>query len=152
MSLLLLVGCNNDDDGGDEEPQISYDEQLEIDTGIIDDYLSDNNIQADIHESGLRYVINEQGEGDTPTGGSVVIAAYEGRFFDGSVFDRASTAEFRLTGVIPGWQIGLPLIQSGGSITLYIPSGLGYGTNGNPLGEIGPNTNLIFDVRILGVD
>ena len=130
---------------------ISYDEQLAIDTAILDEYLAENNIQAEIHESGLRYVVLNQGEGDFPTGGSTVIAAYEGRFIDGSVFDRASGATFRLSGVIPGWQIGLPLIQSGGSIALYIPSGLAYGTRGNPLGDIEANTNLIFDVTILGV-
>ena len=33
-----------------------------------------------------------------------------------------------LAGMIVGWQIGLPLLHVGDSATLYIPSGLAYGT------------------------
>ncbi len=148
LCLSLLASCNNDD--GPDEPEISFEEQLAIDEGLIDDFLAENNIEAVVDETGLRYVIHEQGEGPFPTIGSDIIVTYEGRYFDGGVFDSSAGSEFQLgSGLIAGWQIGIPKIQPGGSITLYIPSGFAYGTVGR--GAIPPNANLIFDINLLGV-
>ncbi len=147
--LILLAACKSDDGGNVAE--LSYEDQLAIDTQILDDYLAERNIEAEIHDSGLRYVITNPGDGERPQGGGRVIVAYEGRFLDGTVFDRSGGIERALGGFIPGWQIGIPLIKSGGSITLYIPSGLAYGSSGTSNGAIPGNTNLIFDTTLLGV-
>lgn len=150
--VFVAASCSGDDNGDDApaEPEISFEEQLDIDIALIDEYLATNNIEAEIHESGLRYVINEQGEGEMPDARSTVIVAYVGMFFDGEVFDQSNNFEFNLSTLIEGWRIGIPLINSGGSITLYIPSGYAYGSSGIP-GNVDPNTNLIFDVSLLGV-
>ena len=58
-------------------------------------------------------------------------------------------ATFPLTGVIRGWQQGLPGAKVGGRRLLVIPASLGYGANGS--GPIGPNETLIFVVDIIGV-
>ena len=58
-------------------------------------------------------------------------------------------ATFPLSGVIPGWQQGLPGAKVGGRRLLVIPADLGYGPNGS--GPIGPNETLIFVVDIIGV-
>ena len=58
-------------------------------------------------------------------------------------------ATFPLSGVIAGWQQGLPGAKVGGRRLLVIPSDLGYGPNGS--GPIGPNETLIFVVDIIGV-
>jgi len=150
ISLLLLAGCNNDDEGP-EEPEISFEEQMEIDGAILDEYLSERGIDAEEHESGVRYVITEEGEGTTPNFNSIVVVDYEGRLLDGTVFDRAVGAEFQLTNVIVGWQIGMTLVQSGGSISLYIPSRLAYGPAGN-LPTIPQDANIVFDVNLRGVE
>lgn len=144
-AIVALSSCK-DDDGG----VLSYEEQLAVDTQILDEYLADNNITAQIDPSGLRYVIQEPGSGTTPDQSSSVRVAYEGTFLDGGVFDSNENIVFPLRNLIEGWQIGIPLIQEGGDITLYIPSGLAYGTQGIP-GFIPGNSNLIFTIQLLEV-
>jgi FKBP-type peptidyl-prolyl cis-trans isomerase FkpA len=51
--------------------------------------------------------------------------------------------------LIVGWQKGLPLISSGGKITLYIPPSLGYGSAA--AGSIPANSILIFDIELISV-
>ena len=58
-------------------------------------------------------------------------------------------ATFPLSGVITGWQQGLPGAKVGGRRLLVIPPSLGYGPNGS--GPIGPNETLIFVVDIIDV-
>lgn len=106
----------------DSSTEFNFDqEQLNEDISEIDAYLTTNNIDAQVHESGLRYVIKSSGEGLAPDVCSTVSVLYEGRFFNGDVFDSSEkSVSFPLDRLIPGWQIGIPLMQSGGSITLYI--------------------------------
>jgi len=75
----------------------------------------------------------------TWSNGSVVESSWTG----------AEPATFPLSGVIQGWQQGLPGAKVGGRRLLVIPAELGYGPNGS--GPIGPNETLIFVVDIIGV-
>lgn len=72
---------------------------------------------------------------------------------DGKIIESSWTggqpATFPLSGVIAGWQQGLPGTKVGGRRLLVIPADLGYGPNGS--GPIGPNETLIFVVDIIGV-
>ncbi len=142
---VMLSGCKDD-----ESAVLTFEEQLEVDKQILDEYLADNNITAQEDPSGLRYVINELGDGATPDQSSTIRAAYEGTFLDGTVFDGSDDLVFPLRSLIEGWQIGIPLIQEGGDITLYIPSGLAYGTQGIP-GFIPGNANLIFTIELIEI-
>jgi peptidylprolyl isomerase len=58
-------------------------------------------------------------------------------------------AQFPLSGVILGWQQGIPGMAVGGRRLLVIPPDLGYGEAGG--GPIGPNETLIFVVDLIGV-
>lgn len=144
-SLMALAGCLKDNEG------ISFEEQLQRDIEIIDDYLTENAIVAEAHESGLRYVIHEGGSGDQPTLEQCVKFNYSGKFLSsGQEFDSGENAKLPLYILIDGFKVGLPLIAEGGSITLYIPSGLAYGPTGYPP-TIPANANLIFEVELLDV-
>ena len=129
--------------------------QMEEDVNKIDKYLVENNIDAKKSNTGLRYVIHDEGLGSTPQAGNIVIVHYVGTFLDGTKFDssydRAEPFEYThgVGQVIRGWEEGLSYISETGSITLYIPSVLAYGTQGR--GDIGPNENLIFDIDLLSV-
>lgn len=150
--VLLISGCFPKDNC-DLDPNLNVNEtQLEADVEAIEAYLNENNIEAKVHSSGLRYVINEPGDGDKPTLCDQVTVRYEGRLMsDGSVFDGTDQARaFGLNRLITGWQIGIPLIKKGGNITLYIPSVYGYGSRGSG-DSIPPNSNLIFDIELVGV-
>jgi FKBP-type peptidyl-prolyl cis-trans isomerase FkpA len=114
----------------------------------VQSYLSANGIAATQHCSGLFYVIEQMGSGKKPSACERVNATYVGKLTNGSVFDQG-TATFGLDEVIRGWTNGLPLIKSGGTIHLYIPPSLGYGSQAN--GPIPANSILIFDVALNSV-
>lgn len=141
-------------------------EQLKIDIDILDKYFAENNIEAQVHESGVRYVIHSKGNGEFPQNGQNVQVHYAGKFLDGQLFDTSiqSVAEennaynpgrpyspftFALGAgqVIQGWDIGIGLLDKGAKATLYIPSGLAYGPRDG--GRIPPNSVLMFDVELV---
>ena len=70
---------------------------------------------------------------------------------NGTIFDSNTGApiQFILGQVIPGWQLGLPLIQKGGVIRLIIPSSLAYGCTGS--GSIPGDSVLYFEVELVDV-
>ena len=107
-------------------------------------------------QSGLKYIITEQGDGMKPKQGQIVSVHYAGYLTDGrkfdSSFDRNQPIEFPIgTGkVIKGWDEGIMLLNVGTKAKLIIPSDLGYGARGAG-GVIPPNATLIFDVELLEV-
>lgn len=123
-----------------------------IDEGVILQYISQNNLNAQSTSSGLHYVINNPGNGDTPNVNSTVTVAYKGTLTDGTIFDQSdvSGATFPLSNVIQGWQEGIPLFKEGGSGILLIPSALGYGSQ--TVNSIPSNSVLIFEVTLLNVN
>ena len=124
--------------------------QVSKDESAITKYLTDNSINAQQDTSGLRYVIHTTKGGSKPTVDNCVEVKYTGKFLkDGKVFDESEKTSFPLNGVIPGWQLAIPLLGVGDSATFYIPSGLAYGSRGYP-GFIPPDAILIFDVELLG--
>ena len=80
---------------------------------------------------------------------------YTGWLPDGVIFDssvkRNEPMEFKLTGVIRGWTIGLAGMKVGGIRRLNIPGALAYGTQGGGGGKIPPNTDLIFEVKLIRI-
>jgi FKBP-type peptidyl-prolyl cis-trans isomerase len=125
-------------------------EQLATDLATIDEYLAGQGIVAQQDASGLRYIITKPGRGNRPTPTSMVKVNYKGSLLStGEVFDQSeSPVEFSLGQLIPGWQIGFPLLQKGAKATLFVPSALGYGERGMP-GAIPANANLVFEVELI---
>jgi len=114
-------------------------------------YAANNGIFTTRHSSGLYYEIISTGNGPTPSVNSKVFVTYTGKLLDGRVFDQQADSTktgWVLGSLIPGWQIGLPLIQKGGEIKLIIPSSLAYGCN---QGQLPPNSILYFDVHLADV-
>ncbi|MES2872180.1 MAG: FKBP-type peptidyl-prolyl cis-trans isomerase [Bacteroidota bacterium] len=143
LPLLLVAGsCKKAD------PE----EQANIDDSTIRKFISEKNISAQKHSSGIYYQILSPGTGSISyTSNTTVSTKYTGRLLSGTVFDGTSTQpiSFKLGQVIAGWQIGIPLIQKGGKIRLLIPSGLAYGPQGQ--GPIPGNAVLDFDIELLDV-
>lgn len=139
LSLLLIsiFSCNREDDA----------EILTEDIAEIQAYLEANNLTAERTDSGLHYIIREEGNGQFPTAANAVTVNYTGFYPDGQIFDSGAGVSFPLTAVIAGWTEGIPLLSKGGSGTFLIPSGLAYGTAGR--GSIPANAVLIFDVTLI---
>lgn len=127
-------------------------DQAALDEETITNYISTNKLDAKATGSGLYYVIQTQGSGAQPTLNSHVKVNYKGYLASKIVFDQSKSGGFStpLTGVIKGWQEGIPYFKQGGKGILLIPSALGYGAQ--DVGSIPANSVLIFDIELLEVN
>ena len=104
--------------------------------------------------SGLEVWDAKVGTGKEVAPGATVKVHYTGWLTDasGTVFDssvkRGQPIEFPLSGVIKGWQDGIPGMKVGGTRVLRIPPEQAYGSRGAG-GLIGPNATLVFRVELL---
>ncbi len=113
-------------------------------------YISSKGITATQDPQGFFYNIIEPGSGGSPTIASTVTISYKGTLTNGNVFDSTAAGtsrSFPLSSLILGWQAGLPLIQKGGTIDLYLPPSLGYGCNA--YGPIPGNSILVFRIGLV---
>lgn len=121
----------------------------------MDKVLNETYGSAKTTASGLRYIIEKEGEGESPKATSQVTVHYTGYLLNGNKFDssvdRGQPAVFGLNQVIPGWTEGLQLLKPGGKAKLIIPANLGYGASGYPP-VIPPNSWLVFDVELIKVN
>lgn len=145
LLIILSVGCQKDDDINEF---IDYSEKNETD---IINYIENQNLEATRSNSGLYYIIEDEGDGGDIDQNTTVTVKYKGYYLNGSVFDESTEAgvTFNLQHVISGWTEGITYFKEGGKGVLIIPSHLGYGSsdyNGIPAGSV-----LIFDIEILNV-
>lgn len=132
-------------------------EKVATDGTTIDNFLDSLSVEATTTESGLRYIITEDGSGPTANPGDAVTVHYDGRLLSGEPFDssreRGEPFTFNIGQgrVIPGWDEGIAYIKEGGKATLYIPSPLAYGAR-SPSPSIPAYSILVFDVEVLKVE
>ncbi|KAJ3586683.1 hypothetical protein NHX12_013079 [Muraenolepis orangiensis] len=92
-----------------------------------------------------------------PKSGQVVLVHYVGTFTDGRTFDssRKRSAPFKFTigreEVIRGWDEGVAQMSVGQHAVLTCTPDYAYGAEGHP-GFIPPNSTLLFDVELLGIE
>ncbi len=143
LSLLLISGCAKD--------KVCVPKTVASEQATMQSYATTNSLVVQTHSSGMLYQIVNQGTGATPSLTSRVTVRYTGKLMNGTIFDsRTSTpADFTLGQVITGWQLGLPLIQKGGTIRLIIPSSLAYGCTAT--GPIPADAVLYFEIDLVDV-
>ncbi len=106
-------------------------------------------------ESGLHYIITEEGKGAKPNKLNNVTVHYSGALTNGKIFDtsykrnKPFTFKLGLGNVIKGWDEGIALLNVGSKAKLIIPYFLGYGEQGSPP-VIPARATLIFDVELVG--
>ncbi len=135
----------------------------------IKEYLTKNKLikKAKKTQSGLYYIMLEEGKGELVTIGKNVSVDYKGELLTGKVFDTSIEAEAKKANlqqagrtyepiqfglgqgmVIKGWDEGIALLKKGGKAILLIPSPLAYGERGAG-GDIPANSILRFDVTLV---
>jgi len=141
-SVFIFTSCSNKTDS-------NFEPETEAD---IIQYIEDNNLNAIRSNSGLYYVIQNEGSGARPTSTSNVTVDYKGYFLDGVVFDESDSngISFGLNQVIQGWTEGITYFREGGNGILLIPYQLGYGESGR--GSIPGGSVLIFDIRLIRIN
>ena len=123
-------------------------------------------------KSGLLYKYINKGEGKKPANGTEVYVHYAGFLETGELFDTSfeaianqhgkldpnkAAAKAYLPfpfpygnkqGLIPGFTEALDMMNFGDRILVFIPSSLGYGSQGAG-NVIPPNTNIVFEIELL---
>lgn len=145
----LLMNCQSADQGPcNATPVITKAPEGEITS--LKQYIELSRIRATADERGFYYTIDKAGTGTKPTVCSTVTVNYKGTLTDGKPFDSGDGVRFGLNQLILGWQEGIPLIAPGGTVTLYLPPSLAYGSqeqNGIPANSI-----LIFKIDLIEVE
>jgi len=141
-AVFIFISCSN-------KTESNFEPETEAD---IIQYIEDNNLNAIRSNSGLYYVINNEGSGARPTSSSNVTVDYKGYFLDGVVFDESDSSgiSFGLNQVIQGWTEGITYFREGGNGILLVPYQLGYGESGR--GSIPGGSVLIFDIRLIRIN
>ncbi|MEM1250637.1 MAG: FKBP-type peptidyl-prolyl cis-trans isomerase [Acidobacteriota bacterium] len=107
-------------------------------------------------DNGLQYRIISEGTGAKPAATDRVTVHYTGTLIDGTKFDssrdRGMPTTFGLNQVIAGWTQALQLMSVGSQWEVFIPAELGYGMQPPPGSPIGPNSALVFDVELIGIE
>jgi FKBP-type peptidyl-prolyl cis-trans isomerase FkpA len=111
---------------------------------------------AKVTPSGLVYLALTEGKGNSPAPTDTVKVHYKGTFADGKEFDssykRNEPTSFPLNRVIPCWTEGVGMMKVGGKAKLTCPAAIAYGARGGGGGVIPPNTTLLFEVELLGIN
>jgi FKBP-type peptidyl-prolyl cis-trans isomerase len=143
-AALFLVGCKDKANTGGANPSAAT-------PGAGTDQKSEMKTTP----SGLKYQALKQGTGTvSPKATDTVKVHYHGTLLNGTVFDssvqRNEPISFPLNQVIPGWTEGLQLMKVGDKFKFEIPPNLAYGPN-SPSPKIPPNSTLVFEVELLGI-
>jgi FKBP-type peptidyl-prolyl cis-trans isomerase FkpA len=119
-------------------------------------FLAENKKKAGVvtTASGLQYSVIKKGSGPKPKSTDKVKVHYVGTLLDGKEFDssvrRGQPAVFQLAGIIKGWTEALELMNVGSKYKIFVPPDLAYGPR--PDGPGGPNSTLIFEVELMGIE
>ena len=134
----------------------AVDAQAVIDDNSITQYLKNKGLTATrIDTTGVRYIIDTAGTVNVLyTSSTQVTVGYTGILMTtGTVF--AQTEKFHpsfvLGQVIRGWQLGIPQVQQGGTITLFVPSRYAYGPYAQQDIGLPANPVLIFNIKVYNV-
>jgi FKBP-type peptidyl-prolyl cis-trans isomerase len=112
---------------------------------------------------GVYYKVIKSGEGtEHPIETSQVKVRYEGRYYDGSVFDKGSgvsgvAVAFALGGTVRGFSFAIQNMVVGDKWEVWIPYYLGYGA----IGDVDPYygtvylkgySTLVFDIELVDIN
>lgn len=155
--LALLAGCGkNDKKVEDLEERVRYQETQEpsLSLGVQIEEIEKLYPNAQSTASGLHYIVEKEGEGETPQKGQTVTAHYHGTLLSGRVFDssvdRGSPFKFPvgMGRVIKGWDEAFLAMKKGEKRKLILPAEIAYGMRGSPP-VIPANSILVFDVELV---
>lgn len=110
----------------------------------------------DTTETGVYYVIREEGEGDFAMEGDTLTVGYAGYFIDGVLFDSSeiSSTDGKMTFIlkheeyrmIPGFEEAMTVLNKNARAEFIVRSELAYGSTG--YGRIPPYQTLVFVIKM----
>ncbi|MBE9585004.1 FKBP-type peptidyl-prolyl cis-trans isomerase [Mucilaginibacter sp. JRF] len=153
-AVAMAAGCQKSLVGAER-----YREQARIDDELLQQYITDNNLQdvaQRVDTTGVYYIVVNAGTGNAVfTNSTRVTVGYKAKLLlTGQTVD--STANFHPSytlgsGIIRAWQLGIPQVQKGGRVRILSPSRYAYGPYEQPNYGIPANSLLEFDITLYDV-
>ena len=106
--------------------------------------------------TGLQYLEESAGSGETPKVGEIVKLHYIASLTDGTELVNTYTIGEPISTVwganrlLPGWEEGVGLMKPGGKAKLVLPANLAFGEQG--YGAVPPNSQIVMEVELLTVE
>jgi len=152
--MLTNASCSKD---GNSTLGCTYTESSTVapdaEVAYLQAYVNANDPTAVKHPSGFFYRIVAPGTGTVaPEVCKGILVKYTGTLISTPPFkfdENLDGATFTLGGLIVGWQKGIPLIRSGGTIVLYVPPTLAYGSTASI--TLPANAYLKFNIELTAV-
>lgn len=136
---LLSMSCN-------KQEEMQYEKDIQL----IKDHLNQNGITATEDEKAHFfynfYLTNSLDNKPSKGENLKVILNYNCYSLDGNIILNQQIDTIPLDNAIYGWQLALPLMNTGEKMKLWLPSRLAYGQQGT--NKIAPNTILVFDIEL----
>lgn len=141
---LTLVGCDLEQ----ETLTSPAAEQFNKDLQEIDNYLNSQGITATVDLlSGIRYVIDEQGDGLKPIVVDSLTVTYTNSILtSGIIVEEVVQEKIRSSQLLDGIATISTFLQEGGRVTAYIPSAYMYGPFGND--AVPGNVPIIAELQL----
>lgn len=147
LTVLLVAGlsaCTKIDTNTLEKNQSVIDDQK------IQEYIKANNITVTKDEkTGVYYNVINPGADPKPTALSTVKVTYSYKYLSGLSIGTVNGEQAKLNAFVPGLQVGIVKIGTGGRILLIVPSNQAYGY-GNSNGISG-NSVLVYTLDLDGI-
>jgi FKBP-type peptidyl-prolyl cis-trans isomerase len=111
---------------------------------------------AQISNTGIRYIVENPGSGPLVGSGDMISVNYVGALLNGKIFDKQLDPNkpftFRVGRglVIDGWDQILQLMRPNAKWLIIVPPELGYGRRGSPP-RIPEYATLVFEVEVVSV-
>jgi FKBP-type peptidyl-prolyl cis-trans isomerase len=161
--LFFIFSCKNQPE--EQKPENPFGEKetlmkvnkyfVEKDAEIIESYVKRRNWQMEVTESGLWYMIYENGHGPKATIGKVATIEYSITLLDGTVcYDSGNSGPKRFTigrgGVEAGLEEGILMLRTGDKARFILPPHLAYGLLGDEE-KILPRSTIVYEVKVIEI-
>jgi peptidylprolyl isomerase len=106
--------------------------------------------------TGLQYLEESAGSGETPKSGEIIAIHYIASLPDGTELANTYTQNQPLSTIwggkrlLPGWEEGVGMMKPGGKAKFVLPANLAFGEQGS--GSVPPNSQIIMEVELLSVE
>lgn len=106
--------------------------------------------------TGLQYLEESAGSGETPKSGEIITIHYIASLPDGTELANTYTNGEPISilwganRLLPGWEEGVGMMKPGGKAKLVLPADLAFGEQG--YGSVPPNSQLVMEVELLSVE
>ncbi len=160
MMATVLFSCKSDDDN--DVPLVPLrnleytQEEKDEEIARLKEFIERRGfIDVQSTQSGLHYIIERQGDGLTPTIDDTVIAHFVTTNMEkDSIIGRSNKENneygqaLMMNNLLKGVSEGFMLVNEGSVIRMFVPGYLAYGKVGNYLGDVDPETNMMFKMEL----